>query len=86
MQNILLLSLELVLQVTNDRFQSNDAEDTTYPFHQGGEIGDEFHHPFKCTHFNESRDKYLYLTMHGISGGVVVRWGVGVWVCGLSES
>ena len=45
------------LPVTNNRFQSNNAEDTTCPLCQNGEIGDEFHYIFKCTYFNESRNK-----------------------------
>ena len=47
------------LPVTNNRFQSNNAEDTTCPLCQNGEIGDEFHYLLKCTYFNESRNKFL---------------------------
>ena len=55
------------LPVTNNRFQSNNTEDTTCPLCQNGEIGDEFHYLFKCTYFNESRNKFLPDHIYGIS-------------------
>ena len=61
------------LLVTNDRFQSNNAEDTICPFSQSGEIGDEFHYSFKCAYLNESRGKYLPDRMHGISDTMCMK-------------
>ena len=49
------------LPAANNRFQSNNAEDTTCPLWQNGEIGDEFHYLFKCTYFNESRTNFYLI-------------------------
>ena len=61
------------LPVTNNRFQSNNAEDTTCPLCQNGEIGDEFHYLYKCTYFNESRNKFLPDRIYGISDIIYMR-------------